>query len=79
MSTRQENTIPGTLTRDFSGRSPFPAQPLHSLHVPSCIFKDLPNVVYFLKQEFGEEKQKGSAVCLFLARLGAGETAMNVT
>ena len=28
----------------------------------------------FLKdQEFGEEKQKGSAECMFLARLGAGQ------
>lgn len=33
----------------------------------------------FLKsQDFGEEMQKGSAECLFLARLVAGETAMDV-
>ena len=42
--------------------------------LPSCVFEDLPNV--FENQEFGEEKQKGSAVCLFSASLGAGE---NVT
>lgn len=34
--------------------------------------------VFFNHQEGGEEKQKGRAVRLFLARPGAGETAMTV-
>lgn len=77
MSGRQKNTTPGRVTRDSPGRSPSPAQPLYSQYAPSCVCKDLPSV--FKNQELGEEKQKGSAMCLFSARLGAGGTVMNVT
>lgn len=74
MRTKQEKKkiTPGRFIRDFPGWRIFLAQSLTICAFPTVFSKTCH--IFLKDREFGEEKRKGSAECLFLARLGARET-----
>lgn len=76
MNSRPKNTTPGRVTGDFPDGALLRLRHFTVGMLPAAFAKM--RRVFFKNQEVGEEKQKGRAVRLFLARLGAGETAMTV-
>lgn len=68
----KKKITPGRFIRDFPGWRIFLAQSLTICAFPTVFSKTCH--IFLKDREFGEEKRKGSAESLFLARLGARET-----